>query len=65
MQERIGDVAGEVWRFLEKNGESSLSAIGDSVDAPRSKVHMAIGWLAKENKLTFKENGRGTLYSLR
>ncbi len=65
MQERIGDVAGEVWRFLEKNGESSLSAIGDSLDAPRSKVHMAVGWLAREDKLSFRENGRGTLYSLR
>lgn len=65
MQERIGDVAGEVWRFLEENGETSLSSISDSVDAPRSKIHMAVGWLAREDKLSFKENGRGILYSLR
>lgn len=59
MDDRIGEVAGEVWDFLESEGESSVSAIVDSVDASRSKAQMAIGWLAREGKLQFEENGRG------
>lgn len=65
MQDKIGEVAGYVWRFLEDEGESSVSAIADAVDAPRSKVSMAIGWLAREDKLEFNNEGRGSTVSLK
>ncbi|MFB6189973.1 MAG: winged helix-turn-helix domain-containing protein [Candidatus Nanohaloarchaea archaeon] len=64
MQERIGEIAGEVWDFLDSEGEASVSAIVDSVDASRSKAQMAIGWLAREGKLRFEEKGRGSSVSL-
>ncbi|MFB6145946.1 MAG: winged helix-turn-helix domain-containing protein [Candidatus Nanohaloarchaea archaeon] len=64
MQDRIGELAGYVWRYLEDEGESSVSSIVDAVDAPRSKVHMAIGWLAREDKLEFNSEGRGSTVSL-
>ena len=60
MNDRIGEIAGEVYDVLEENGKSSLSAVNDSVDAPRSKVNMAIGWLAREDNLVFDDEGRGT-----
>lgn len=60
MEDKIGELAGYVWRFLEDEGESSFSAIADAVDAPRSKVSMAIGWLAREGKLEFNDEGRGS-----
>ncbi len=60
MQERIGELAGYVWRFLEEEGETSVSGVTKAVDAPRTKVNMAIGWLAREEKLEFVDNGRGT-----
>lgn len=65
MQDTIGELAGAVWQFLEDNGESSLSAVNDGVDAPRSKVNMAIGWLAREQKLEFVDEGRGTYLQLK
>lgn len=55
---------GYVWKFLEDEGEASISSISDAVDAPRSKVNMAIGWLAREDKLEFVDQGRGTLVKL-
>lgn len=64
MQDKIGEVAGEVWNFLDSEGEASVSAIVDSLDASRSKTQMAIGWLAKEGKLDFEEKGRGNSVSL-
>lgn len=60
MQQKIGELAGYVWRFLEDEGKASVSSVCDAVDAPRSKVNMAIGWLAREDKLEFVDEGRGT-----
>lgn len=60
MEQKIGELAGYVWRYLEDEGKSSVSSVCKSVDAPRSKVSMAIGWLAREGKLEFVDEGRGT-----
>lgn len=65
MQDRIGEVAGKVWEFLDNNGESSVSAITDAVNVPSTKAYMAIGWLAKEGKLEFHEQGRGKTVTLK
>jgi len=59
LEDIIGQIAGEVWNFLEEKGESSLTAVNDAIDSPRSRVNMAIGWLAREGKLEFVEEGRG------
>ena len=64
LEDRIGEVAGYVWRYLEDEGECSVSSISSSLDFPRSKVNMAIGWLAREDKLEFLDEGRGTYVGL-
>jgi len=48
-----------------KRGRKLFSAITDAVDGPRSKVSMAIGWLAREDKLEFSQEGRGTKIGLK
>lgn len=65
MENRIGDLAGQVWDYLEDKGEVSVSSIGQEIDAPRTKVNMAIGWLAREDKLEFVDEGRGNSVSLK
>ncbi len=60
MQDKIGELAGKVYAFLDDNGESSMSEIAESVEGSRSKVNMAIGWLAREEKLDFVDKGNGT-----
>jgi hypothetical protein len=54
----IGTTAGAVWQFLRESGPASLSAIEKGVDAPRTVVAMALGWLAREGKLRTQEEGR-------
>lgn len=61
MQERIGELAGYVWRYLEEEGETSISGVAKAVEAPRTKVNMAVGWLAREEKLEFVDDGREPL----
>jgi hypothetical protein len=65
LNDRIGEIAGEVYNVLEEEGKSSLSAVSDSVSAPRSRVNMAIGWLAREDNLEFDDEGRGTHVELK
>ncbi|MFP4038346.1 MAG: winged helix-turn-helix domain-containing protein [Candidatus Nanohaloarchaea archaeon] len=60
MEHTIGELAGEVYDFLEEAGEASLSQISREVEGPQSKVNMAVGWLAREGNLEFVDLGRGT-----
>ena len=61
----IGETAGLVWNFLRSNGECSLSALEKRVEAPRSIVNMAVGWLAREGKIEVKDEKRKVRISLR
>ncbi|AOV94470.1 hypothetical protein AQV86_00920 [Nanohaloarchaea archaeon SG9] len=64
MEDTIGEVAGEVWDFLEENGETSVSGVTKGVEAPGTKVYMAMGWLAREDKLEFLDKKRGNAVRL-
>ena len=65
MKDRVGELAGYVWRFLEDEGETSVSGVSKNIDAPKSKVDMALGWLARENKIEFVEKSRGRAVRLK
>ncbi len=56
--EMVGATAGEVWRVLADRGPQTLAAIKKSLDAPDDQVLLALGWLAREDKLAFETNGR-------
>ncbi len=61
----IGYVAGNVWAALAKGEELTVAAIKKAVPAPGDVVMAAIGWLAREHKLVFTEQGRSVKISLR
>jgi hypothetical protein len=52
----IGIVAGEIWHFLDKNGEVTLSQLINGVEKPQELILMSLGWLAREGHvlLNFK-----------
>jgi hypothetical protein len=49
----IGNTAGRIWRYLDKNGESTLADIKKDLQLKGSEIRMALGWLARENKIFF------------
>lgn len=55
----VGKTAGDVWEYLKGAGKSSVSAVEKSVSAPGREVHMAIGWLAREDKIELGDEARG------
>ena len=55
----IGETAGEIWRLLSNEGPLSISAVAGRMKQSPTAVYMGIGWLAREDKLTFTETKRG------
>lgn len=63
--EAIGATAGQIWSALADHGGQSLAGLKKSVDSPDDQVLLALGWLAREDKLAFETNGRTVTVSLR
>ncbi len=63
--EQIGQTAGLVWNELAANGPMTTAKLAQAVAAPRDVVMQAIGWLAREDKLTIEEKSRARIVSLR
>jgi len=62
--EKIGENAGNIWKILKDNGQMSSSALKKTVQLSEKDVNMGLGWLARENKLSFEQKGNQTLLSL-
>ncbi len=62
--ERIGEVAGQVWHSLSATDSTSFKQLAKEIDAPRDLVMQAVGWLAREGKISIVENGRSRSVSL-
>ncbi len=54
----VGFAAGRVWHFLKESGPVSVSRVADRVEGGRTVVLMALGWLAREGKVEFYQEGR-------
>ena len=52
---RIGLNAGKVWRILNEKGELSMFELCRELGLTFEEVAFAIGWLARENKISFRE----------
>lgn len=56
MYEFIGMNAGSVWNALNENGSMTVKALKKATKIKSEKdLYAAMGWLAKEGKLTFSE----------
>jgi hypothetical protein len=61
----IGKVAGEIWQLLKEQGELSVSGVISAVNASQSAAYMALGWLAREDKVIFERKSRGVFVRLK
>lgn len=65
MNDAIGEVAGKVWHELNSNGESSAASLKTKLKSDAFSVNAAIGWLAREDKVTLKKNGNSVKVALK
>ncbi|WP_084191006.1 winged helix-turn-helix domain-containing protein [Methylomarinum vadi] len=63
--ERVGLTAGDIWHYLDKNGETSVSTLLKEISEEEKIIQRSIGWLAQEGKLTFASSGRTEIVALK
>ena len=51
---KIGENAGAVWAALQ-NGALELKALKKATKLKNEELYLALGWLAREGKVTFTE----------
>ncbi len=52
--ERIGSNAGLIWAALEK-GEMEVKSLKKATKLTEKDLNFALGWLAREGKVSFRE----------
>ncbi len=65
MSNTIGDAAGIIWNYLDKNGPASVNKVTTETGINRNDIQRAIGWLCKEDKLSIEMIGRAETLSLK
>jgi len=60
---KIGENAGAVWGALQ-NGAQGLKALKKATKLKNDELFLALGWLAREGKLTFEETEADTVVAL-
>ena len=61
----IGTIAGKIWETLNTEGEMTVSKLLKLTDEKRDLVLMALGWLAREDKLEAETRKNAIYYSLK
>ncbi len=66
MYHKIGSAAGDVWRFLDSNGPTTINQLKTEMKKGPSEmdgplVDRAIGWLAREGKISMEQKGKSSI----
>ena len=60
MMETIGLTAGQIWNYLNENGETSVSKMKKELDLKGNFAELGLGWLAREGKVEMSKKGAAT-----
>ncbi len=63
LTDKIGLNAGLVWKALGK-GELSLKEVKKVTKLTEKELHLALGWLAREGKVRFREEEKNLFVTL-
>ena len=61
--EKIGTNAGLIWAALE-NGELEIKAVKKATKLTEKDLNLALGWLARERKVSFREDDKDVYIAL-
>ena len=64
-QETIGNAAGAIWNYLSVNGESTPIKIKAELGLSNTMLYLAIGWLAREEKVSIAQFEHSYKFSLK
>jgi len=61
MKNEVGYSAGIIWHLLSERGVLSIRKIGEMTNYNESLIFLALGWLAREDKVHFMDKS-GKMY---
>ncbi|MGH7137582.1 MAG: winged helix-turn-helix domain-containing protein [Pirellulales bacterium] len=62
---QIGETAGVIWHLLDERGPLTMAQLVKQTGEPRDLVMMALGWLAREDKIAIDGESRGRTVALK
>lgn len=60
----IGDNAGKIWSILNECLELNITELKKLTQLNDNNIYLALGWLARENKVVFYKDTKGFKLSL-
>ncbi len=64
MKEQIGDTAGKIWQALQGKPEMAMTQLPKVLREKEALVYQGLGWLARENKISYRVDGNKTYISI-
>lgn len=65
MTETIGIAAGQIWECLSDKNEMTIAALKKDLNLKGDTAGLALGWLAREDKIDFIQKGKTVKVSLK
>jgi len=64
MKAKVGETAGRVWEMLKNKDKVEISALARMLKEKTVVVYQAVGWLAREDKISYHVKGNKIYISL-
>ena len=61
----VGETAGKVWQALNDNGPLTLAQLKKKVNGSEELVSLALGWLAREDKIDITQEKKSYRIALK
>ncbi len=65
VQQEIINAAGLIYNYLSKNGEVTLTKLKKDLNLAGNYAEMGLGWLSREDKISYDAKARSISVSLR
>ena len=65
VRNELNGIVGEIWKYLNENGEKSVSRIVKDTGISNKDVLLSLGWLMQEDNVESKKKGRSEVYYLK
>jgi hypothetical protein len=65
IKQQVGETAGKVWHLLDEGGPQTLAQIKKRFNGSSEVVGLALGWLAREDKVEISQNKKTFTVALR
>lgn len=63
--QKVGETAGLIWQAIDSQGSLKTTALKKLLKTNDMILHMALGWLAREDKIEMTASGRTFLVQLK